>query len=183
MSAHLVDAESEFQRLWQAYQQDGRARHAGLGSRPVVVAIGLEREAGAAGGVEVVAAAEVVLAAARRAGAGVVVSRPSGEAGAGDPADDVVVTPGVSAFFGTDLVSRLIRRRTDTVLIVGVPTSGGVHATAVDAAQHGFSVVVVQDAVADRERLPHLAALFDLGTKYAGLVTVKEAVTYLGTLG
>lgn len=95
------------------------------------------------------------------------------------PRDMVVVKRYASGFFGTDLLSRLVSQQVDTVLVTGAATSGCVRATAVDAVQHGFRVAVVQGAVGDRERLPHLASLFDLGTKYADLVTVDEAAAYL----
>jgi maleamate amidohydrolase len=94
-----------------------------------------------------------------------------------------VVKRYASSFFGTDLLSRLVSQGVDTVLVTGAATSGCVRATAVDALQNGFRVSVVQDALGDRERLPHLASLFDLGTKYADLITVEEATAYLSTLG
>jgi nicotinamidase-related amidase len=95
------------------------------------------------------------------------------------PSDDVVYKRYASSFFGTDLQSRLVSRGVDTVIVTGAATSGCVRATAVDALQHGFRVAVVADAVGDRERLPHLASLFDLGTKYADVVTADEVIRYL----
>src|SRR5699024_8607700 len=55
------------------------------------------------------------------------------------PAGDelVVVKQYASAFFGTSLASTLGALGTDTVVIVGVSTSGCVRATAVDAVQSG----------------------------------------------
>jgi nicotinamidase-related amidase len=97
--------------------------------------------------------------------------------------DDVVYKRYPSGFFGTDLQSRLSSRGIDTVIVTGAATSGCVRATAVDAVQHGFRVAVVADAVGDRERLPHLASLFDLGTKYADVVTSDAVISYLQGLG
>ncbi|MCP0885932.1 cysteine hydrolase [Ligilactobacillus sp. WILCCON 0076] len=54
-----------------------------------------------------------------------------------------------SAFFGSSLDSQLRRRNIDTVIITGVATSNGVYATAQDAYQHGYNVVVAQDACMD----------------------------------
>ncbi|UGS37294.1 isochorismatase family protein [Capillimicrobium parvum] len=219
MSQHLLDAEAEFERLWQVYQQQGMVKRAGLGGRPAVLSVDLVRgftDPSAPMGLhafgDVVAPSRTVLDAARRAGAPVVLVgsgydaefREAGswerkvthaglvhgsewvefDEGLGQiPSDHVVVKRYASGFFGTDLVSRLVSQGVDTVLVTGAATSGCVRATAVDALQHGFRVAVVQDAVADRERLPHLASLFDLGTKYADLVTVEEAVAHLSAVG
>lgn len=96
--------------------------------------------------------------------------------------DQVVVKRYASGFFGTDLLSRLVSQAVDTVILTGAATSGCVRATAIDAVQNGFRVSVVREAVGDRERLPHLASLFDLGTKYADLVTVEEVAGYLASV-
>lgn len=84
-----------------------------------------------------------------------------------------------SAFFATDLVSRLVALRVDTVLIAGASTSGCIRATAVDACSSGFRTIVVRDAVADRFPLPHVANLFDIDMKYGDVVGLDEALTYL----
>jgi len=49
-----------------------------------------------------------------------------------------------SSFFGTDLASRLVALRIDTVLICGASTSGCIRATAVDACSSGFRTIVVR---------------------------------------
>lgn len=88
-----------------------------------------------------------------------------------------------SAFFATSLASTLTAQRVDTVVIVGVSTSGCVRASAVDAIQHGFVPLVVREAVGDRGRAEHEANLFDLQTKYAEVVGEADAVGYLGSVG
>ncbi len=97
------------------------------------------------------------------------------------PRDDelVVVKQYASAFFGTSLASTLVAGGFDTVVIVGVSTSGCVRASAVDAVQHGFVPLVVADAVGDRDSGPHEANLFDLRAKYAEVVDEATAVDYL----
>jgi nicotinamidase-related amidase len=84
-----------------------------------------------------------------------------------------------SAFFGTSLASTLVAQGVDTVVIVGVSTSGCVRATGVDAVQHGFIPLVVKDAVGDRTPQTHEANLFDLQAKYAEVVDERTAVAYL----
>lgn len=99
-----------------------------------------------------------------------------------EPSDHVMVKKFASAFFGTDLVSRLNMRHVDTVLLAGATTSGCVRASAVDAMQYGFVPVVVREAVGDRAPAAHRQSLFDLEQKYADVVALGEALTYLGTL-
>jgi maleamate amidohydrolase len=79
-----------------------------------------------------------------------------------------------SAFFGTELAGWLAFRRVDTLLVAGCTTSGCVRATVVDSCSHGFRTVVVTDCVGDRAMGPHEANLFDMGQKYADLMTVAE---------
>jgi len=84
-----------------------------------------------------------------------------------------------SAFFGTPLAAMLAAERADTVVVTGASTSGCVRATAVDALQHGYRVVVPREAVADRQAGPHEAALFDIDAKYGDVVALDEAETLL----
>lgn len=84
-----------------------------------------------------------------------------------------------SAFFGTSLASTLVARGVDTVVLVGVSTSGCIRATGVDAVQHGFIPLVVREAVGDRTRQAHDANLFDLQAKYAEVVDERTAAAYL----
>lgn len=86
-----------------------------------------------------------------------------------------------SCFFGTDLAARLISRSVDTVIVVGCTTSGCVRASVVDACSFGFRAIVVEEAVGDRAELPHAASLFDIDAKYGDVVSLAEAVAYLGT--
>jgi maleamate amidohydrolase len=79
-----------------------------------------------------------------------------------------------SAFFGTDLAAWLTMRRVDTVVIAGCTTSGCVRASVVDAMGHGFMTVVVTDCVGDRASGPHEANLFDMGQKYADLMSLSD---------
>lgn len=86
------------------------------------------------------------------------------------PDELVIVKQYASGFFGTTLASTLHASGTDTVVIVGVSTSGCVRATAVDALQHGFVPFVVRDSVGDRDSGPHEANLYDLQAKYAEVI-------------
>ena len=85
-----------------------------------------------------------------------------------------------SAFFGTHLASILLARGIDTIVLVGCTTSGCVRASAIDAMSWNFRLVVASDCVGDRAAGPHAANLFDLGQKYADLMTSAEIMDVLG---
>jgi maleamate amidohydrolase len=98
----------------------------------------------------------------------------------GQRVDEALVTKhGASAFFGTDLAAILTARGVDTVVIAGATTSGCVRATAVDAVQSGFTVLVPRECVGDRASGPHDANLFDIDEKYGDVISVDDAIDYL----
>lgn len=86
-----------------------------------------------------------------------------------------------SAFFATPLASHLTAHGVDTVIVAGLSTSGCVRASALDALQNGFIPVVVADACGDRDEAVQRANLFDLGAKYADVVTSEVVVDYFTT--
>jgi maleamate amidohydrolase len=93
--------------------------------------------------------------------------------------DPVLTKKYASCFFGTDLASRLTAAGVDTLVIAGLSTSGCVRATVVDAIQHGFRPIVVEDAVGDRWAEAHRQALADMQAKYADLTTTEAAAARL----
>lgn len=95
------------------------------------------------------------------------------------PGEPVLTKLFASAFWGTSLGQMLAAQRCDTVVVTGASTSGCVRATVVDALQHGYRVVVPRDAVADRARAPHEAALFDIQAKYGEVVDTPDALAVL----
>jgi len=99
-----------------------------------------------------------------------------------DTMEPVLQKKFASAFFGTDLLTRLNALHIDTLLLAGCTTSGCVRATAVDGLQNGFRVMVIREAVGDRFREAHEQSLFDLQAKYADVVTVKQVLEYLNAL-
>jgi len=96
--------------------------------------------------------------------------------------ETVITKQYASAFFGTTLASTLTALGRDTVLMAGVSTSGCIRASAVDCCQHGFVPLVVREAVGDRAPEPHESNLFDLQAKYAEIVSLEEAESYLDKL-
>jgi maleamate amidohydrolase len=90
------------------------------------------------------------------------------------PDDRVFEKTHASCFHGTALAEWLRAASADTVIVTGFTTSGCVRASAVDALQHDFRTVVVEDAVGDRDPDAHRANLHDLGLKYADLVSTRS---------
>lgn len=72
-----------------------------------------------------------------------------------------------SGFFGSMLDNFLRYDEVDTVILVGVSTSGCVRASAVDAFSHNFRVVLIDEACGDRSPQAHKANMFDLDMKFA----------------
>jgi nicotinamidase-related amidase len=84
-----------------------------------------------------------------------------------------------SAFAGTPLVGHLIARRVDTLLITGCSTSACVRATATDAKSCQLKPIIVREAVQDRSEVAHEWTLFDIQARFADVVGLDEALTYL----
>lgn len=84
-----------------------------------------------------------------------------------------------SAFHGTPFASFLTAHGCDSLVVTGASTSGCIRATAVDALQHGYRVLVPRDAVGDRNPGAHDANLYDIDTKYGDVVTTDEVLALL----
>ena len=91
----------------------------------------------------------------------------------------VILKKGASAFFGTNLPSILVSQGVNTVVLCGATTSGCIRATAVDLLQHGYPTLVPRECVGDRARGPHEANLLDIQAKYADVVPLEDALSYL----
>ncbi|MDX2542811.1 isochorismatase family protein [Streptomyces sp. WI04-05B] len=100
-----------------------------------------------------------------------------------DPGDLMVTKQYPSAFFGTPLSTYLTSHGIDTLLIAGLTTSGCVRATALDAMQHGFVPVVVEEAVGDRDAGVHAANLFDIRHKIGEVWGMGRVAEYLSPGG
>ncbi len=98
------------------------------------------------------------------------------------PTDTLITKKGASAFFGTSLAAVLAGCRVDTAIITGATTSGCVRASAVDAVQSGFHVLVPADCCGDRASAPHDAALYDIHQKYGDVTDAADIFTYLSEL-
>ena len=84
-----------------------------------------------------------------------------------------------SAFFSTGLAGWFVSKGVDTVIVTGCTTSGCVRASVVDSMSYNYRTIVASDGVGDRAMGPHEANLFDMGQKYADLLTCDEIVAHL----
>ncbi len=74
---------------------------------------------------------------------------------AGHDGDIVVSKRNPGAFYGTDLDLHLRRRGVTQIVLAGISTTMGVEATARDAFEHGYNVVLVTDAMSDYDAESH----------------------------
>jgi maleamate amidohydrolase len=98
------------------------------------------------------------------------------------PNEIVIDKKKFSAFLGTPLLSLLIDRRVDTLIIVGGSTSNCIRAAALDSTQYNFFTIVPEQAVYDRLPIAHTLNLFDINRSYGDVVPVDEVLTYLATV-
>ena len=96
--------------------------------------------------------------------------------------DTVIVKKKPSAFFGTPLLSYLVERQIDTVVIVGGATSNCVRATVFDASSFNLRTIVPHDAVFDRLPVSHAISLFDMDRQFADVVSTQEVIERFGIL-
>jgi len=99
------------------------------------------------------------------------------------PTEIVIDKKKWSAFFGTPLLSLLIDRRVDTLILVGGSTSNCVRAAAVDASQYNFFAIVPEEAVYDRLPIAHTVSLFDINRSYGDVMPADEVLAYLASFG
>jgi biuret amidohydrolase len=74
-------------------------------------------------------------------------------------ADIVVVKPRVSAFYGTDLETALRANKVERLVLAGVSTAWAIQATARDAHDRDYQVVIVEDACAAASEEEHEASV------------------------
>ena len=94
--------------------------------------------------------------------------------------EDIVINKTVpSAFFDSSLRQMLYGLGVDSAVVVGFTTSGCVRASAVDAMQCNFKLVVVREACGDRDPEAHQSNLRDLDLKYGDVVGFDEFIILL----
>jgi nicotinamidase-related amidase len=87
-----------------------------------------------------------------------------------------------SAFFGTHLITYLVRKNIDCLLVTGTSTCGCVRGTVLDGYSYGYPVFLVEECVFDRSRTSHLVNLYEMNAKYATVIQLSEALNYVEQL-
>jgi nicotinamidase-related amidase len=95
------------------------------------------------------------------------------------PEDVVVVKHRVSAFAGTDLEMILRARSIDTLVLLGLATSGVVLSTVRHAADADYRLVVVGDCCADLDDEVHRVLTEKVFPRQATVVAARELATAL----
>lgn len=93
--------------------------------------------------------------------------------------DAIIYKERASGFFGTTLISYLLQKKVDSLIVCGQTTSGCVRATVVDAYSYGFHTVLAEECCFDRSILSHKVNLFDMHHKYADVMHLEEIRNHL----
>lgn len=95
------------------------------------------------------------------------------------PDEVIIEKQWASGFFQTNLDDQLRALDVDSLIVIGLTTSGCVRATAVDGLQYDYKVVVPREAVGDRNQAAHEANLFDMQSKYADVLSLEETLSLI----
>lgn len=95
------------------------------------------------------------------------------------PGDHVVTKMQIGAFYGTALEQILRRCGATQIFLAGISTSWGVEATARTAYDHGFNVVLVTDAMTDRDAESHRHSLDKVFPRIGETATTDEILQRL----
>lgn len=90
--------------------------------------------------------------------------------------DRIVYKNKPSAFFGTPLEAFLRYDGIDSLVVIGISTSGCVRGAVTDAFSHNFRVIVAEEACGDRSLSAHKANLFDMDMKFADVESIDYVI-------
>ena len=94
---------------------------------------------------------------------------------------DIVITKRQwGAFYGTELDLQLRRRHIDTIFLCGISTNIGVETTAREAYQHGYNVVLLEDAMSAMSRDEHDASVKFVFPRIGIVRSTEQAMSMLG---
>ena len=99
------------------------------------------------------------------------------------PSDCIVTKQRVGAFIGTSLDETLRQRGVTQVFLTGVATSLGVESTARSAYDHGYNVVLVVDAMTDRDADAHRHSVEKIFPRLGETATTDDVLKLLKESG
>jgi maleamate amidohydrolase len=73
----------------------------------------------------------------------------------------------------------LVGQGIDTVVVVGCSSSGCIRSTCESAFNYGLHAIVPKQAVGDRSRSAHEAALFDIDNRFADVSEIADVLAHL----
>ena len=98
----------------------------------------------------------------------------------GQESDDILITKQrVGAFLGTSLDEFLRRRGVTQVFLTGIATSNGVEATARSAYDLGYNLVLITDAMTDRDADAHRYSVEKVFPRISETDTTNNVLTLL----
>jgi nicotinamidase-related amidase len=90
--------------------------------------------------------------------------------GLAEPGDILIVKRQWGAFYGTDLDLQLRRRGVKTIVLGGIATNFGVESTARQAWEHGYDVIIAEDACTSMSAELHDMAIRHIFPRVARVV-------------
>jgi nicotinamidase-related amidase len=84
------------------------------------------------------------------------------------------------AFYGTDLDPQLRRRGIDTIVLAGIATNYGVESTAREGWQHGYAMIVAEDACSSMDAELHRFSIEKLLPRIARIRPTSEILSAVG---
>src|SRR6185503_19614870 len=97
------------------------------------------------------------------------------------PNDIVIQKQKPSGFANSMMASCLAALHVDSVIVTGGATSGCVRATAVDAFNYNYKVIIPEECCFDRAQANHAICLFDLDRRYADVVQTSAVIDHFDT--
>lgn len=95
------------------------------------------------------------------------------------PFDIINHTVYITDFYNNKIDDFLQSKGVDTLILAGATTSGSIRATAVDAIQRGYRVIIPKEAVGDRNPTLQKTTLLDLNARYADILTLDKVLKWM----
>jgi maleamate amidohydrolase len=90
--------------------------------------------------------------------------------------DMIVPTVYITSLYNSPVEEFLKERQIDTLILAGTTTGGSIRATAVEAIQKGYRVIIPKEAVGDRNPTIHNLTLLDLNARYADVMNLDSVL-------
>ncbi|MEE3956055.1 isochorismatase family protein [Peribacillus frigoritolerans] len=82
----------------------------------------------------------------------------------------------ITSLYDNQVDDFLKRQGIDTIILAGATTSGSIRATAVEALQKGYRVIIPKETVGDRNQTLQNSTLIDLNARYADVMSLDKVL-------